>query len=533
MKSVRLLAALVLSTIGLAGCGDGSVKSPAFTAVLLALSIDNPANSEVAAGRRLQLLATGEFSTPPGTPEDVVDLRLVTPSYSVDDPSVARIEGSELVGLEVGTVTVTATLDGVSSPSVEFEVTAAVLEQILVTPVDPAAVPSGLSQDFTAMGIYSDDPDPRAIDETVTWESSAPGVADVSPVNGASTTAQTEQGLATGVVPNPNTATISASAVNSEGDEIAGSSLLTVGAPVFVTLGTIEPPAPSVALGRSQQFTAQGERSDGSTMGNVPNSELVWSSLDPGTASVNDSGLAQTLLQGTARIRAALVRDDGQNVVATMTVTPPVLTRILVCDAAPPNSNCPEARTIPMLSSQSLYAQGIYTDSPTPRDIVTTVAWESDSPLTVSVSPATGASTTAQGLLPGESNVSASSTNEDGDPVMGSVVVTVTSLLPLSMTAVAPADASVEQRAAGSALLSAGQERQFAAFGIWEDGIVRPLANDAIEWTSSAPSVAITDADGLVSGLASGDTRIEARLKDDRATEATPRDGGAAVRVAP
>jgi trimeric autotransporter adhesin len=532
MKSVRLLAALMLGALGLTACGGGGANSPTFTPVLESIEITNADGSRsVPAGRRLTLTAIGNFTNPPGS-DAATEARAVQPDYTVSNPAVATIEGNQLVAVSVGNVTVTATKDGKSSAAVPFEVTPAVLEQIVVTPNDPT-IPSGTTQTFSAQGIYSNSTSPRAIDETVTWSSSVVGVAIVSPATGATTTATTPR-PATGAQPSPNVTIITASAMNSEGTTISDSSQLTVGPPITVTLSGITPLDPSVALGRTQTFQAAGQRSDDSLVTDVPDSELQWSSSNESVATINGAGLASTLTQGTTDITATLLAFPGQSQSTTLTVTPPVLTGIVIT---------PDDPTIPMLGSVVLNAQGIYTDSATPRTIQTTVGWMSSNALIASVSPATGPSVTVQGLLMGNAAVTASSLNEENVTISSSVTVTVTSLLPLSLSTVAPTSSMetssrsstsvVPKSGAASTALPIGDTESYTAYGLYEDGLTYPLANSALEWTSDAPSIATVDGEGVITGIGNGTSGIKAKLKDDKAPDASPREASAPVQIAP
>ena len=64
MKGVRFLTALL--ALVLAGCGDGSIKSPDFTPQLATLTIA-PTASSIALGRTQQFTATGTCTTPENT----------------------------------------------------------------------------------------------------------------------------------------------------------------------------------------------------------------------------------------------------------------------------------------------------------------------------------------------------------------------------------------------------------------------------------------------------------------------------------
>lgn len=522
MMRLRMLAPTMFALLNLVGCGDGGVQSPDFTPVLRALSMSNASGSSIPAGRSLNLTATGEFTNPPGSPTPT-ETRSVSASFAVDDATVARIEGSNLIGLRIGSVSVTASYDGQSSAPIVINVTAAVLEQIVVTPANPT-IPSGQSQEFTAMGVYSDSDTPRAIDEVVSWVSSRPAVATVTTPGNTSTATSPQTG--SGQVPNPNTTTITASATNSEANVISGTATLTISAPIFVSLSGIAPLNPSVALGRTQGFSATGLRSDGSS-GIAPNGQLSWSSQFPQTiASIDANGVATTISLGSTDITATLTAFPGQTQSTTLTVTDPVLTAIVIT---------PEDPTIPMLSSVSLQAMGIFTDSATPRPIATTVNWVSDTPTTVFVAPPTGSSTTAQGLSPGEAAVTASTVNIENVPITGSVTVTVEFVLPLSMSLIAPASTDPQLRSTGpvSETLSVGESSDFTAYGVWADGLSRPLANQALDWTVSAPSIVETDENGTATGLSQGQSEIRARFKDGQAEDASPRDAAASVEVTP
>ena len=77
-------------------------------------------------------------------------------------------------------------------------------------------------------------------------------------------------------------------------------------------------------------------------------------------------------------------------------------------------------------------------------------------------------------------------TNAGGGPVLGSIAVT-------------PVNPSI----------AAGKQQQFTATGTYSDGSKQDLTNSA-SWTSSAPSVATITSGGLATGVAVGNTTIEA-----------------------
>lgn len=453
MKSLRTLLVTLMGALTLVACGSGGIQSPDFTPVLKTLSIDNAPGSSTPVGRALQLSSTGGYSMPPGS-DPATSPRAASPSYAVDDASVARIDGSMLIGLKVGMVKVTASQDGITSNGVDIEVKPAVLEQIVLSPANPT-IPLGSSQVFTATGIYSGDPDPRDIDAAdlpLTWASSDVSVATVSPVTG-----QPTQQRADSTVPasgaNPPATTITASTTNTLNEPVAGSTVLTVGPPVFVTITAVSPNPVSVPLGRTQEFIATGNRSDGAVGQTIPDSELIWDSSDVSKATIDSAGIASTLDEGPTTIRARLAADTNLQQTAALTVTQPALDRVVICSDTDADPNTPLVCNVdpanPVSFSTnvaatlqiSLTALGIYSDDPTPRAFSQTIScpptpapafptitWSSNRALDTFSSP-TGSTVTFTGSgLAGTAVVTAdSSPNElcTETPLSGQVDVVV------------------------------------------------------------------------------------------------------------
>ncbi len=73
-----------------------------------------------------------------------------------------------------------------------------------------------------------------------------------------------------------------------------------------------------------------------------------------------------------------------------------------------------------------------------------------------------------------------------------------------------------------------GKNAQFAAIGVLSDGSTRDLTKD-VKWSSSRTDVATIDANGLVTGVAAGDTTITASAPDPTSTVV----GSAALKIVP
>jgi len=198
------------------------------------------------------------------------------------------------------------------------------LTSIAVTPSNPSIV-YGATQQFAATGTYSD-ATTQNLTNQVTWGSTNSAVATVNAAGLASS----------GAV---GTTTISA-AFNS----IAGTTVLTVKAPVVLTSIAVTPTTPSILIGATQQFTATGTYSDSSTQNLT--GQVTWSSSAPTQATVATTGLATGVSAGTASISATFGAISGSTV---LTVQAPLLT---ISTASLPNG------TVGVAYSATLAAAG-------------------------------------------------------------------------------------------------------------------------------------------------------------------------------
>src|SRR5208282_1211748 len=156
---------------------------------------------------------------------------------------------------------------GSVSGSTLLTVTPAVVVSISVNP-PLASIPLGATQQFTATGTFSDD-SMQDLTSSVSWSAGDGTVATIS--NSAPT-----QGLATpvaqGVV--QVTATLNG---------ISGLGQLTI-TPAALQSIAVTPSNPTLALGTTQQFTATGTYTDGSTQDLT--SSAIWSSSNLSVANM-------------------------------------------------------------------------------------------------------------------------------------------------------------------------------------------------------------------------------------------------------
>lgn len=220
-------------------------------------------------------------------------------------------------------------------------------------------------------GLYS-----RDITGQVTWSSSSQGVAAFA--------TPASPNRVTGVA--PGSAVLTATVGN-----VSSTYTLTVSS-ATVTVLTITPAAPSVAVGLSKQFTATGLFTDGTTQDITY--DVEWASSSPGFATVSNDpatkGLVQAIAVGTSDITATF---GGASATSLVSVTEPVLKSITLS---------PNNPTLLTLSTRRLVATGNYSDGST-ADLGSQVSWNS-SDTTIALIAGDG---TATALKPGSATVSA------------------------------------------------------------------------------------------------------------------------------
>jgi len=264
------------------------VFNPAAVATLTSIAV-TPASSTNLVGATQQFTATGTYSD--GSKQNLTSQAAWTSSNT----AVATINASGLAtAVSAGSTAISAALAGVTN-NVTLTVTAPpTLTSIAVTPANPTIL-VGASQPFTATGTYSDS-STKNITSQATWTSSSTGVATIN-----------ASGSATGV--SAGGTTISAALAG-----VSGQSTLTVQAPPTLASIAVTPANPVIMNGATQQFTATGTYSDGSTQ-NL-SSQVAWTSSKTVVAAINANGLATGVSAGATVISAAL-----SGVTATNTLT--------------------------------------------------------------------------------------------------------------------------------------------------------------------------------------------------------------------
>jgi uncharacterized protein YjdB len=265
-----------------------------------------------------------------------------------------------------------------------------------------------------------------------------------------------------------------------------GSSANTSGAtkpsstPTLVSIA-VSPSGNSIVLGKTQQFTATGTYSDGSSKNLT--SSVVWSSSASTVVSITDAGMATGVAVGQAKISAASGATNGSG---TLAVTDNLVSISLKTSASDVNVG----------STLQLTAMGIYqTGSPVALSGVT---WTS--------SAATVATVTSSGLVSGVKGgtVTVSATY---DSQSTSVKLTIVPVL-----------ATIALNPAGPAVVIGGTQA-FQATGIYNDSSTQDLTATA-GWTSSDSTKATINSAGTATGVSAGPVEITAAVGSVTATTA-------------
>jgi uncharacterized protein YjdB len=306
---------------------NATVSVPAAAKTLSSVTI-SPATPSIAIGATQQFIATATYSDK--TTADVT----ATATWTTSNPAVATVNAAGLAtGVAAGAATVTATLSGVQSGAA-LTVTPS-LTAVSISPT-PASLNVGATQQFTATATYSDK---TTADVTAksNWTTSNPTVASINP-----------SGVATAVASGSTTITASFGGMT-------GTSTLNVRA---LTTISISPATASFSAGSTQQFTATGTYSDGTTADVTSTS--AWAVADKTVATISPSGLATGLASGSTSVTAKLGATTGT---ATLTVT-----------ALPTISVTPNNASLAVGATQQFTATATNPDGTT-ADVTATATW--------------------------------------------------------------------------------------------------------------------------------------------------------------
>jgi trimeric autotransporter adhesin len=360
----------------------GGVTSPGVVVTVTAATLVSiqvtPTTVNLALGTQQQLTAMGVYSD--NSTQDLT----ASVTWSTSNPTVgAAMNGGASPGLlesfAVGTATITATVSGGTiSSSSNLAVSSAVLVSLAVTPA-ATTLAAGTTQQYVAIGTYSDN-STQNLTSAVNWNSDTTTAATIS-------NTPASNGLASAV--GAGLANISASL----GAITSPSTPLTVTAATLVSI-QVTAPAPSLALGTTENLTASGTFSDHSTQ-NL-SAQVSWLSSNTTAATISSTGRVGTVTVGGTQISASL--NGTTSAPVALNVTNATLTTITVTAGA---------LTLLPGQTEPFIATGTYSDNST-QNLTSSVSWSSNTPAVGTISNAAGSNGTVSAAATGTTKVTAS-----------------------------------------------------------------------------------------------------------------------------
>ncbi|KAA1290303.1 hypothetical protein C4X99_07795 [Leptospira interrogans serovar Geyaweera] len=446
----------------------GSVKLIVTPAALVSISV-SPTNSTVAKGLQENFKATGIFTD--NSNSDITD-QVTWDSSNTDILSISNASDSHGLAstLNQGNVKVTASIGGIQG-STDFKVTQAALTSIEVSPTR-TSIAKGLTQKFTAIGIFTDN-SKKDITDQVTWNSSS-AIVSVSNLDN-------NKGLG-------KTNSVGNTTITATLGKVSGNTWFTV-VPAVLTSIQINPVNPSLAKGLTQKFTATGIYSDNSNKDIT--SAVTWFSSDSSIATISNAqknqGNAYGAATGTTDIKATFGKVSSP--VSTLSVTAAKLVEIQITPAA-----ASKAKGL----TERFKATGIFTDNSN-SDITNQVTWNSSNTNILTVSNTNAKRGLGSTLKQGTVKVTASMSG-----IEDSVDFTVTQAT-LTSIEVSPTRASIAK----------GMTQKFTATGIFTDHSKKNIT-EQVTWKSSSKALSMLNApgeEGTGKAIAVGKTTITATLE--------------------
>ena len=466
------LAAGNVTITGKLGTKTATTKLTVVNGVLTSIAVA-PQTVKLASGDQQQLAATAIYSLGrTSVRADVTDIVAWTSSSAAAEVSTGTLAAGLISAIAPGTAVITATIP--ESPTIHgtgwVTVTGATLLSLAITPTSSSVGRGGMQQ-FNAIGTFSDGSH-RDLTRAVTWSSTNTFVAKISNAAGS-------DGLASAV----GLGTTNITAFDPTNGMQAPPVTMRVTAATLVSLA-ITPATATIPDGFTKQYTATGTYTDGS---HKDLTGLVTWTIQSGTATISNTGLAQAAGTGTSTI-AATDQATGLSATASLVVTPATLVSISIA---------PSAASVPAGVQQALTATGHYSDG-SQQDVTASVVWASQYPDIASVSNDPSNPGVVQGASVGTTSMTATDT---ATGTVGTATVNVTAATLVSI-AVMPQGATVQS----------GSTQQFTAIGTYTDQSTRDLTA-LVTWSSSTSSATISNdaaTPGLATAADSGPTTITA-----------------------
>ncbi|WP_169720158.1 beta strand repeat-containing protein [Aliagarivorans taiwanensis] len=410
--------------------------------------------SETPVGTFVQLTALALFED--GSSSDFTQFA----NWVSSDPSVATVsESGFATAVEVGTVDFTATFEGESGSYDDFDVSAAVVSSIQVSP-SSAPISVGEELQLSAMAIYTDgtrvDVSSRAAWAVVASES-----ATID-----------NTGLLLGVAPGSVSVSAWLDGVSSN------LSVVTIDQTVLESIRLV-PATQQVPVGTLLPYQAIGVFSNNTTR---DISALVsWHSQQTSVATVDPDGVSQAVSQGQTNIVATL--DGVSSSSAVLNVSDAEVVSLQVT---------PTAISLPIGRQLQYQAIAMFTDG-SRRDVSEQASWHSDDS---GLAEVTG-NGVALAKLEGQTAIHAFWEGVRNDDALLTVTpVSLRSIQVSPLVAEAPLGTTV----------------QYQAFGIYSDDSTIDIS-DSVSWFVSDSAVAAIDSQGLLKSASLGTSTVVASLE--------------------
>jgi trimeric autotransporter adhesin len=315
------------------GCGGGGTSTPAAT--LMSIAINPSAATNIPKGATQQFTASGTFSD--NSTKDIT----TSVTWASDNSSAVTIsntastQGLATAVASSGTAHISASMSGITSPTVTVTAQSAALKSIAVTDSSSLMVNVFATDQFTATGTLTDGTT-QNLTASVMWSSSTPANAAISGT-----------GLATGV--HSGTTMITASATGITSPAVT----LTVVA-ALSTIAITPAPTANIPLGDTQNFSAPATFNDG-TMQDITAS-CAWTSSNTAAVTIGaNTGVAMApntaAVGATSNISCSAAIPAGTPTVTSNTVVATVTTSTLAITTS----------KLPPASVGTLYDQPIQT----------------------------------------------------------------------------------------------------------------------------------------------------------------------------
>jgi uncharacterized protein YjdB len=463
--------------IGSCGGADGDVGPPPPTVASVTLSRDTAT---------LVPAATVQISAAAKTASG--DELQRTISWSTSDAAKATVSSTGVVaGVAAGTATITAAADGKTATATITVLDGGIISSTggtlnLQSGAVQIVVPSDALTSSTNLSVAASNAfaaDPRAVSGSV-FDFGPPGTNFAKPVvikiryNPAQLPSATEETAlelylrtATGweVVPQ-SAADVGAKIISASVSHFSTYAVLTPEAVAAIAIGGASP----LTIGQSEQLTATLTAADGRILSNRV---VTWSSSDPATASISQTGNLSALKAGSPTISASAGGTTSSVVVTISAVPPPPVASVTV---SPPSASVIVGATQQLMATLKDANNNTLTGR--------AITWSSNN---------AAATVNASGLVTGVSAggpVTITATSE-GKTGTSSITVNPAPPPPVNSVTVSPPNASIV----------VGGTQQLTA--VTKDGAGNVLTGRTVTWSSNN-AAATVNANGLVTGVSAG-----------------------------